>query len=294
MTRLLDLTASQLTSLDRAGLRHAVRDSEGRVVAAEVIGPAFPLIDQVSNAELVAAMGADLIILNLVDVTAPTLRGMPPCPPDDVIHQARRLTGRPLGLNLEPVGVPAGHLATQDNARRAVDLGIQMVVVTANPSTGADNAAITRGIEQVSTGVGQDALVVGGRMHAAGVAGQSGRSLVAPDDVAAFVEAGADMVLLPAPGTVPGLTLERVGELAEHAHTLGALVLASIGTSQEGADEHTVRTIALAAKQAGADVLHLGDAGYTGVAVPTNITTASVAIRGVRHTWRRMAWSPLR
>ena len=294
MTRLLDLTASQMADLDRAGLRDAIAASEGRTIAAEVIAPAPPLLWDVSNAELVAAMGADLVLLNMFDVTAPALTGTPDCPPEEVIRQTRRLTGRPIGINLEPVGVPTGHLATQDNACTAVELGVQMIVVTANPSTRADNAAITHGIAEVSAGVGQNALVVGGRMHAAGVNGQSGHRLATADDVTAFVEAGADVVLLPAPGSVPGFTVNRVGELTEHAHDLGALVLASIGTSQEGADEHTVRTLALGAKQAGADILHLGDAGYTGICVPPNITTASIAIRGVRHTWRRMAMSTVR
>ena len=69
----------------------------------------------------------------------------------------------------------------------------------------------------------------------------------------------------------------------------GALAVAAIGTSQEGADAETVREMALAAKRCGADVLHLGDAGVSGVAEPMNVLTASVAIRGRRHTYRRMA-----
>jgi hypothetical protein len=50
-----------------------------------------------------------------------------------------------------------------------------------------------------------------------------------------------------------------------------------------------VRELALAAKRAGADVLHLGDADYSGMAEPMNVLTASVAIRGRRHAYRRMA-----
>lgn len=68
----------------------------------------------------------------------------------------------------------------------------------------------------------------------------------------------------------------------------------TIGTSQEGADEHTIRQIALASKMAGADMHHIGDAGYHGIAVPENIMAYSIAIRGKRHTYIRMARSPLR
>jgi hypothetical protein len=65
----------------------------------------------------------------------------------------------------------------------------------------------------------------------------------------------------------------------------------TIGTSQEGADESTIRQIALAAKMAGADIHHIGDAGFYGIAVPENIMTYSTTIRGRRHTYVRMARS---
>ncbi len=41
----------------------------------------------------------------------------------------------------------------------------------------------------------------------------------------------------------------------------------------------------------GTDLHHIGDSGFTGIAAPENITAYSVAIRGVRHTYRRMAMS---
>jgi hypothetical protein len=42
---------------------------------------------------------------------------------------------------------------------------------------------------------------------------------------------------------------------------------------------------------AGADIFHIGDAGYSGIALPENIMNYSIAIRGRRHTFRRMAAS---
>ena len=99
---------------------------------------------------------------------------------------------------------------------------------------------------------------------------------------------------MPAPGTVPGVTQEMVGALAAHAHQLGKLALSSIGTSQEGADVQTIRSIALMSKMAGIDIHHIGDSGYTGIAVPENLIAYSEAIRGRRHTLRDMARSRLR
>ena len=65
--------------------------------------------------------------------------------------------------------------------------------------------------------------------------------------------------------------------------------MTSIGTSQEGSDVDTIRRIALECKAAGADIHHIGDSGYMGMALAENIFAYSVAIRGVRHTYRRMA-----
>jgi len=96
---------------------------------------------------------------------------------------------------------------------------------------------------------------------------------------------------MPAPGTVPGVTVEMVRELVSYAHSLGCLTITAIGTSQEGADVATIRQIALMAKMTGTDIHHLGDAGYGGMSLPENIQAYSVAIRGIRHTYRRMAAS---
>jgi hypothetical protein len=125
--------------------------------------------------------------------------------------------------------------------------------------------------------------VFAGKMH-----GSGGRGMVEREDISRLAEA-SDAVLVPAPGTVPGSREELVAGLVDAAHEAGALVVATIGTSQEGADPQTVRALALAAKRAGADVLHLGDMGAFGMPEPTNVLAASLAIRGRRHTYWRMA-----
>jgi hypothetical protein len=69
------------------------------------------------------------------------------------------------------------------------------------------------------------------------------------------------------------------------------MTMTTIGTSQEGASLETIRSIALMCKMAGTDLHHIGDAGYVGMALPENILAYSIAIRGVRHTYARMARS---
>ncbi len=130
-------------------------------------------------------------------------------------------------------------------------------------------------------------------MHGAGSIAESGSNIIEKETIKDFIEAGADIILVPAPGTVPGMTVEIVRELVEYIHFLGKIALTSIGTSQEGADEYTIRNIALYSKMTGTDIHHIGDCGIgPGMAIPENIMTYSIAIKGgKRHTYRRMARS---
>ena len=134
-------------------------------------------------------------------------------------------------------------------------------------------------------------LLAAGKMHASGVAGEGGEKIMTPADAEAFMAAGADIILLPAPGTVPGITQEYAHRLIEVVHSRGKLALTAIGTSQEGADVATIRQIALMCKMAGADIHHIGDTGVPGMALPQNIMAYSIAIRGERHTYHKMAQS---
>lgn len=274
----------------------SIKASEGRVLVSEVIGAAQPLLYNISNAELAAAFGADLLLLNLFDLDHPAFHGLPETAPPEIIREIKRLTGRLIGVNLEPVdeatsNLPPGRRASVTTARQAREMGADLIVLTGNPETAVSNQGILNTISSISQELGADLIIAAGKMHAAGVLSESGERIIAPEDVLAFAAAGCDLILLPAPGTVPGLTLEYVRSLVRLAHDEGVLVMTTVGTSQEGADTETIRHLALLCKMAGADLHHLGDAGYPGIAVPENIMTYSIAIRGRRHTYSRMARS---
>ena len=305
LKRLIDTTARELTSYNKAELLTAISDSEGRTLAAETIGTVTPMLVNITNAEFVASLGADLIMLNIFDVNDPIIQGLPQTSPEDTIREVKRLTGRMVAINLEPAvikdgqeesvwNLTTGRQATVENARKAAYMGVDMIVLTGNPGVGVDNEAIIQALSRLKEAVGDRVILTAGKMHASGIISEAGEKILTEKDVEAFVDAGADVILLPAPGTVPGITMEYAGNLIRKAHEKGALAMTTIGTSQEGADEATVRQIALMCKMAGADIHHIGDSGYMGMALPENITAYSVAIRGKRHTYRRMAMSLLR
>ena len=67
MTRLLDEYGPHLARLTGEALVDAVTASEGRVVLAEIVATAPPLLRGTANAEVAAALGADLICCNMFD-----------------------------------------------------------------------------------------------------------------------------------------------------------------------------------------------------------------------------------
>lgn len=302
--RILDMTPEELTHLSKEELFTAIAGSEGRVLASETIGITIPLLTDVTNAEFAASMGADMILLNMFDVQNPQIMALPDVEKAETVREVKKLTGRLVGINLEPVdenaasenaetlwAMSAGRYATVENAVLAQRMGVDMIVLTGNPGNGVSNEAITASLRAISEKIGDKIILAAGKMHASGVIGEGGENIITKEDIRLFCEAGADIILMPAPGTVPGITTEYIRSLVSYAHSLGKLTITSIGTSQEGADTETIKRIALECKMTGTDIHHIGDSGYVGMALPENIMAYSVAIRGIRHTYHRMAQS---
>ena len=300
MKRLISCETSDLAGRTRQELLDAIEASEGRVIVQELsLFRNTMMLEPITDAEIACAFGADIILLNAFDCEHPHVAGIT-CEPEETIRTLKRYTGRLIGLNLEPVGnsatlgeleaVPSGRAGTVENALRARDLGFDFILLTGNPGTGVDNTAILNAVRDMRAALGDDMMIFAGKMHAAGSKEEAGENIVSKDMIRAFAEAGADVILLPAPGTVPGVTFEFVREMVSYIHSLGKLSLTAIGTSQEGASPQTIEQIALMCKMSGTDLHHVGDAGVGGLN-PENLMAYSMAIRGKRHTYLRMARS---
>lgn len=317
--RILDLDPAALTRLSGRGLLAAIRAAEGRTVLAETVVTVPPLVDGCSNPELAAAFGADLILLNLYDVNRPAVAGFParkgtgPDPKllkefglsgvEEVMGwgmtagEIRRIAGRPVGINLEPIpegelpkGFAPGRRATAENARKAVEQGVDFLVLTGNPGTGVTWSAVAAQVRCIREELGRDLPVMAGKMHGAGT-WENQDVWLEESVLEELAKAGLDVLLLPQSGTVPGVTPDHVKQWVDRAHRFGMMVMLTVGTSQEGAAPTVLERLALDGKAAGGDVLHIGDAGFAGMAPPENIMAYSIALRGKRHTYRRMGQS---
>jgi hypothetical protein len=291
--RLLNCFASDFEKMTAQELKQSIKASEGRTILSENVVPST-VSGGITNSEVARAFGADLILLNVLDLFDPYINGLPET--DEPIKKLKELVGRPIGVNLEPVDESAemaedqlqiskGRKATKETFEKANELGLDFICLTGNPGTGVSNKEIAKALEVAKETF--NGLIIAGKMHGAGVS----ESVVDMKAVEEFVKLGADIILLPAIGTVPGVTFNEVREAVKVAQTSGALTMSAIGTSQESADPATIREIALQNKMAGVDIQHIGDAGYGGVAPYQNLLEMSKTIRGDRHTIARIAGS---
>jgi PEP phosphonomutase-like protein, putative len=285
--RFISSNASEILSMTAPELKQSIKASEGRVILSENVAFKESYIGDVTNAEIARSFGADLILLNGIDIFQPFVAGLDA--KEGFVEELHRLVGRPIGINLEPVDSQAqmagerliideGRQASLATVQRAEELGVDFICLTGNPGTGVTNQAIIDTIRVVKENF--SGLLIAGKMHASGV----DEPVADLEAIAQFIEAGVDIVLAPAVGSVPGFDEQDLKQIVRLAHQKGALVMSAIGTSQESADEDIVKQMAIRNKICGVDIQHIGDSGYGCLAPVENIFAMSKALRGQRHT----------
>lgn len=288
--RILDLDREQLAALRGKELTAAVAAAEGRTMVAEVFADRAVMLTEpdatgVHNMELVAAFGADIVVLNMIDrVWDGEHFRFPGIGDFGSLTELARFIGRPIAVNLEPGDVPERRRAKPELAKRLIDAGAAMLCLTANPGTDGSYDGLATVTGALRESLGDDAALWSGKMHHAGH-----RERVTGKALTRLVDAGADGVIIPLPGTTPGVTKELAAEAVAAVQDTGAVVMGAIGTSQEGSHTTVVPLLALNAKEIGVDAHHIGDCFLPGMGDPELLYAYSVAIRGRRHTWARMA-----
>ncbi|MDO4689867.1 MAG: haloacid dehalogenase-like hydrolase [Fusobacterium sp.] len=292
--RLLNCFSSDFINITKEELKSAIKANEGRTIVSENIVTQEPFSHGITNSEVARAFGADLILLNTFDMDKKFIWGLEES--KDPINLLKKLVGRPIGVNLEPVDfsasmlekidlIPKGRICSKESLKEASELGFDFICLTGNPATGVSNREIAKAVKLAKEFF--NGLIIAGKMHGSGV----DEDFINLASIKEFIESGADVIMVPAVGTIPGFTQDKLVEIVNFVKRHNCLIMTAIGTSQESGRKEMIREIAIQNKIAGADIQHIGDGSHSGIAPYENIFEMSLALRGTRHTIRLIAAS---
>ena len=257
----------------------------------------------VNNTELMFAFGADMVMLNTYNIDEPEnnkgLQGMS-------FQELKALVGnKPMGIymgcpkvdsDLNDPGIQrmSGMMFSKEHLQHVIEIGANFIVLGGNPGSGTSITDVITATKLAKETAGDKVLICAGKWEDGineKVLGDPLAEYDAKDIIKQLIDAGADCIDLPAPGSRHGITVEMIRELAEFTHRYkpGTLVLTFLNSSVEMADTDTIRQVALLMKQTGADIHAIGDGGFGAGTWPENIYQLAVSIKGKQYTWKKMA-----
>jgi len=284
MKRILNCFASDFAQAPtRDSLKQAISDSQGRVVIAENAAEAPEYVSGISNTEITAGSGADMLLLKKLNVFSPKVTNVTPASGENMIQAVKKLTGRLVGANLIVNDEVSGVTANHDAIEKLIEMQPDFIGITGyyDPQI-VTQERVLAAIREVRKNY--DGLILLNRYYALDTVNK----MTEFNEIAEVIDAGVDLIYLPAPGTIPGVSEELLRQTAIRIREHGGLSAVTFSTSQEGADVDSIREMALASKRGFVDAYEFGDADSGGMASPENIFALSVAVRGKRHTYQRI------
>ncbi|MBE6116225.1 MAG: hypothetical protein E7187_05295 [Erysipelotrichaceae bacterium] len=302
--RLISASKSDFQKMNAMELKESIYKSESRTIMGQHLLFAGPgVVRGVTNSELMFAWGADMVMLNTIDLddlsNNPGLCGLS-------LKELRERCNRPIGIYLgcpkagsEDGGKKAlyrreGMVATREHILKCKEIGADFIVLGGNPGSGTSLTDVIAATKLAKSLLADDMIIMAGKWEdgiTEKVLGDPTAEYDVKDVIRQLIDAGADCIDLPCPGSRGGITVEDIRSLVQYVHQYkpGTLTMCFLDSSVECADEETIRQIAILMKQTGADIHAIGDGGFGGCTWPKNIYQLSVSIKGEHYTWFRMA-----
>ena len=302
--RLISASKSDIEKMSAGELKESIFKSEGRVIMGQHLLFAGPgVVRGVTNSELMFAWGADMVMLNTIDLdhmeNNPGLCGLS-------LKELKARCNRPIGVYLgcpkagsEDGGKKAlyrreGMVATKEHILKCKEIGADFIVLGGNPGSGTSLSDIIECTKLARELLGDEMIIMSEKWEDGineKVLGDPCADYDVKDIVKQLIDAGADCIDFPCPGSRGGITVEDIRRLVQYVHSYkpGTLTMCFLDSSVECADEETIRQIAILMKQTGADIHAIGDGGFGGCSWPKNVYQLSVSLKGEHYTWFRMA-----
>ncbi|MBR2791126.1 MAG: hypothetical protein IKE12_00495 [Erysipelotrichaceae bacterium] len=304
VVRIIGATKSDFEKMSPMELKESIFKAESRTIMGQHLLFARPgLVRGVTNSELMFAWGADMVMLNTIDLddmsNNPGLCGLS-------LKELKARCNRPIGVYLgcpkagsEDGGKKAlyrreGMVATREHILKCREIGADFIVLGGNPGSGTSLTDVISCTRMARKMLGDDMLIMAGKWEDGineKVLGDPTADYDAKEVIRQLIDAGADCIDLPCPGSRGGITVEDIRSLVQYVHTYkpGTLTMCFLNSSVECTDEDTIRQVAILMKQTGADIHAIGDGGFSGCSWPKNVYQLSVSIKGEHYTWFRMA-----
>ena len=300
--RLINATKEEISQMSAMELKESIFKSEGRVVMGQhLLFAGHGLVRGVTNGELMKAFGSDMIMLNTFnfddDSTNVGMQGL-------TVDELKSKVGVPVGVYMgcpkkgevvdEKIYRLDGMLCTEEHVKKAIELDFDFILLGGNPGTGTSIEDVIVATKMVKEIVGDKIMIFAGKWEDGTYEKVLGDPLAVYDTkdvIRRLIDAGADVIDFPAPGSRHGISVDMIRELVEYVHTYkpGTLAMTFLNSSVEGADVDTIRLIALMMKETGADIHAIGDGGFAGMPDPENIKQLSISLKGKSYTYFRMA-----
>ncbi|GEL89834.1 DUF7916 family protein [Pediococcus parvulus] len=299
---MISASGSDFKEMTGRDLKRSIFKSEGRVVLGQhLLFASEGLVRGITNAELLGAFGADMILLNTFNLDNPDRNlGMQHLS----LHDLKERVKLPIGIYLgctkqdsntdEKIYDKRGMSATKGHLLKAKEIGADFIVLGGNPGTGTSIEDIVATTALAREVCGEDMLIFSGKWEDGideKVLGDPLATYDSTEIIKQLIDAGADVIDLPAPGSRSGISVSDIQKLVQliHKYKSGTLAMCFLNSSVEGSDTDTIRQIALKMKETGADINAIGDGGFSGCTTPENIQQLSFSLKGKPYTYYRMA-----
>ncbi len=314
--RLINSTKSEIRKMTKEELKNSIRASEGRVILAQNYVGIAALNDGTTNAEVAEMFGADMIFFNgysmdekvdNIGLLAQEYVGNEYVDKYYRLKEMKNITAALLGIYLEcgledDLSATTGlgqslvrpdRIASEENLRKVLKEEADFVILAGNPGTGTTMDTIIEATKRARKILGEEVMIWAGKWEDGVKEYVLGDPLRkdSKEVIKKLIDAGADVICLPMPGSRTGITVADIRELVTYVHEYkpGTLAMSFLDGSVEGSDEATIRECGLLSKQTGADIHAIGDAGLSGIASPEGIYQLAITTKGRRLTWYKMA-----
>lgn len=313
--RLISSTKSEIRTMSAKELKDSIRASEGRVVLSQNYVGENPLVQGTTNVEIAEAFGADMVFFNGYPMDESDIPAFQVNVFEDGnwnhkslrLKEMKKYTNGPLGIYLEcgvaddkTASTAAGitlvrpeRIASDENIKKLKNEGADFIILAGNPGTKTSMKTIIDATKRAKAILKDDMMIWAGKWEDGVHEKVLGDPLRTDNKevIAELIDAGADVICLPMPGSRTGVTVDGIRDLVTFIHSYGdktALAMSFLDGSVEGSDTETVRLCTLMSKQTGADIHAIGDAGLNGIAIPEDIYQMSITTKGRRLTWLKL------